>query len=156
MKKWTNLLFISFTFLLVSCVMNAKPESGENKTAAKGEVIVLDKASFLTKVYNYEKNHKKLTERISLCVKNEGCDAEQQSKKREIIAAVEKIKSRNDHKYGTKPQRSLALGEIAAQFFNFFHTTSKKISIRMHIFSDLTMYKRMRIAFLPGGSDIHI
>lgn len=26
----------------------------------------------------------------------------------------------------------------------------------MHIFSDLTMYKRMRIAFLPGGSDIHI
>ena len=56
MKKWTNLLFISFTFLLVSCVMNAKPESGENKTAAKGEVIVLDKASFLTKVYNYEKN----------------------------------------------------------------------------------------------------
>ena len=56
MKKWTNLLFISFTFLLVSCVMNAKPESGENKTAAKGEVIVLDKASFMTKFYNYEKN----------------------------------------------------------------------------------------------------
>ena len=48
------------------------------------------------------------------------------SSEAKIIAAVEKIKSRNDHKYGTKPQRSLALGEIAAQFFNFFHTISKK------------------------------
>jgi thioredoxin len=34
-----------------------QPEQGEsNKTAAKGEVIVLDKATFLTKVYNFEKN----------------------------------------------------------------------------------------------------
>ena len=57
MRKLTSLLFISFALLLVSCTLTAKPEQGEsNKTAAKGEVIVLDKATFLTKVYNFEKN----------------------------------------------------------------------------------------------------
>ena len=60
MRKLTSLLFISFALLLVSCTLTAKPEQPEqgesNKTAAKGEVIVLDKATFLTKVYNFEKN----------------------------------------------------------------------------------------------------
>lgn len=46
-------------FLLVSCSMSAKTE-GDNKvdetTVAKGEVIVLNKADFLTKVFDYEKN----------------------------------------------------------------------------------------------------
>jgi thioredoxin len=37
--------------------MSAKTEKNENKEAAKGEVIVLDKANFITKVFDYENNH---------------------------------------------------------------------------------------------------
>lgn len=48
---------ISIALLLVSCTMSAKSEKNETeKATAQGEVIVLNKADFLTKVYNYEKN----------------------------------------------------------------------------------------------------
>lgn len=44
--------------ILVSCSMSAKPEKNETEkvSSAQGEVIVLNKADFLSKVYNYEKN----------------------------------------------------------------------------------------------------
>lgn len=45
--------------LAFSCNMAAKSDKSgksDKETASKGEVIVLDKADFLTKVYNYEQN----------------------------------------------------------------------------------------------------
>lgn len=45
--------------LLVSCSMSAKPDNNESGKAAEGEVITLNKADFLSKVYNYEKNQGK-------------------------------------------------------------------------------------------------
>lgn len=57
MRKLKNLLTISIALLLVSCTMSAKSEKNETENAtAQGEVIVLNKADFLIKVYNYEKN----------------------------------------------------------------------------------------------------
>lgn len=57
MRKLKNLLMISIALLLVSCTMSAKSEKNETENAtAQGEVIVLNKADFLIKVYNYEKN----------------------------------------------------------------------------------------------------
>lgn len=59
MKSLRNVWMALMAFLLVSCSMSAKTE-GDNKvdetTVAKGEVIVLNKADFLTKVFDYEKN----------------------------------------------------------------------------------------------------
>lgn len=48
---------VSLALILVSCSMSAKPEkNGTEKATATAEVVALNKASFLTKVYNYEKN----------------------------------------------------------------------------------------------------
>lgn len=56
MRKLKDLFLISVVLLLVSCSMSAKSDKNETeKVAAQGEVVVLDKANFLTKVYNYEK-----------------------------------------------------------------------------------------------------
>lgn len=57
MKKLEGLLVLSVMFSLISCSMSAKdnnPQSDNNIT--KGEVIVLDKADFIAKVFDYEKN----------------------------------------------------------------------------------------------------
>lgn len=57
MKKLKDLFLISVVLLLVSCSMSAKSDKNETGgVAAQGEVVVLNKADFLTKVYNYEKN----------------------------------------------------------------------------------------------------
>ena len=50
---------VAAALFLVSCSMSANPEKNEPaKTSkqVKGEVVVLNKADFLTKVFNYEKN----------------------------------------------------------------------------------------------------
>lgn len=39
--------------------MSAKPDPENNEKASKGEVVVLNKADFLTKVFDYEKNQDK-------------------------------------------------------------------------------------------------
>lgn len=57
MRTLKDLFLVSIVLLLVSCSLSA--QSDKNKTesaAARGEVIALTKADFLTKVYNYEKN----------------------------------------------------------------------------------------------------
>ena len=57
MRKLKDLFLISVVLLLVSCSMSAKSDKNETGgVAAQGEVDVLNKADFLTKVYNYEKN----------------------------------------------------------------------------------------------------
>ena len=57
MRKLKSLLIVAIALVLVSCSMSAKPEkNGTNNTNAQGEVIALNKADFLSKVYNYEKN----------------------------------------------------------------------------------------------------
>lgn len=57
MRNLKNLLMVAVTLLLVSCTTSAKPEKNETQnTTAQGEVIALNKADFLSKVYNYEKN----------------------------------------------------------------------------------------------------
>nr|WP_129732813.1 thioredoxin [Parabacteroides goldsteinii] len=57
MRKLKDLFLISVVLLLVSCSMSAKSDKSETgNVAAQGEVIVLNKADFLTKVYNFEKN----------------------------------------------------------------------------------------------------
>ena len=57
MRKLKDLFLISVVLLLVSCSMSAKSDKNETGNgAAQGEVVVLNKADFLTKVYNYEKN----------------------------------------------------------------------------------------------------
>ena len=57
MRKLKDLFLISVVLLLVSCSMSAKSDKSETgNEAAQGEVVVLNKADFLTKVYNYEKN----------------------------------------------------------------------------------------------------
>ena len=56
MRKLKDLFLISVVLLLVSCSMSAKSDKNETgNVAAQGEVVVLNKADFLTKVYNYEK-----------------------------------------------------------------------------------------------------
>ncbi|MCC8197854.1 MAG: thioredoxin, partial [Tannerellaceae bacterium] len=50
---------ILMVLLLVSCTMSAKPDPENNEKASKGEVVVLNKADFLTKVFDYEKNQDK-------------------------------------------------------------------------------------------------
>ena len=57
MRSLKSLLMVVVALVLVSCSMAAKPEKNETeKVSAQGEVIVLNKADFLSKVYNYEKN----------------------------------------------------------------------------------------------------
>ena len=57
MRSLKSLLLVSVALILVSCSMSAKTEKNETeKTAARGEVIALNKADFLSKVYNYTKN----------------------------------------------------------------------------------------------------
>lgn len=55
MKNLKNLFFISVLLFAVSCSMAAKDKTNTSKTS-QGEVITLNKADFLTKVFNYEKN----------------------------------------------------------------------------------------------------
>lgn len=47
---------MSLVLLLVSCSMSAKTDKKDEGNAAKGEVVTLNKAEFLSKVFNYEKN----------------------------------------------------------------------------------------------------
>lgn len=47
---------MSLVLILVSCSMSAKTDNKDTKDAAKGEVVTLNKAEFLSKVFNYEKN----------------------------------------------------------------------------------------------------
>lgn len=58
MRSLKSLLMVVAALILVSCSMSAKPEKSETEkvSSAQGEVIVLNKADFLSKVYNYEKN----------------------------------------------------------------------------------------------------
>jgi thioredoxin len=57
MKNLKGLLMFSVILSLLSCSMSAKTEN-KNGTieATKGEIIVLNKVEFLTKVFDYEKN----------------------------------------------------------------------------------------------------
>ena len=55
MRKLKSLWLVSVVLLLVSCSMSAKSDkSSEAGTASKGEVVTLNKAEFLQKVFNYE------------------------------------------------------------------------------------------------------
>ena len=56
MRSLKSLLMVVVALILVSCSMSAKPEKNETEKvpSAQGEVIVLNKADFLSKVYNYE------------------------------------------------------------------------------------------------------
>lgn len=47
---------MSLVLILVSCSMSAKTDKKDAEEAAKGEVVTLNKAEFLSKVFNYEKN----------------------------------------------------------------------------------------------------
>ena len=56
MRKLKSLWLVSVVLLLVSCSMSAKSDkSSEAGTASKGEVVTLNKAEFLQKVFNYDK-----------------------------------------------------------------------------------------------------
>lgn len=59
MRNLKGLLMILAAMLLVSCSMSAKPDNNESEKAAQGEVITLNKADFLSKVYNYEMNQER-------------------------------------------------------------------------------------------------
>lgn len=65
MRKLKDLLALSLVLLLVSCSMAAKSDSAKSTDpteaagAAQGEVVALNKAEFLAKVFNYEKNSDK-------------------------------------------------------------------------------------------------
>lgn len=57
MRNLKSLMMVAIALVLVSCSMSAKPENNEAKDAtAQGQVVVLNKADFLSKVYDYEKN----------------------------------------------------------------------------------------------------
>ncbi len=64
MRKLKNLFLTGAMILLASCSMSAKESNNDNNAnpettdvkASTGEVIVLTKADFLAKVFNYEKN----------------------------------------------------------------------------------------------------
>lgn len=47
---------MALVLILVSCSMSAKTDKKDAEEAAKGEVVTLNKAEFLSKVFNYEKN----------------------------------------------------------------------------------------------------
>ena len=52
MRSLKSLLMVVVALILVSCSMSAKPEKNETEkvSSAQGEVIVLNKADFLSKV----------------------------------------------------------------------------------------------------------
>ncbi len=56
MKKVKFSWLVMLTLLIVSCSASAKKDNSETAAAAEGEVIALDKATFLRDVYNYEKD----------------------------------------------------------------------------------------------------
>lgn len=57
MKNLKSLLVFSVVLSLFGCSVSAQNDKGKGNTvSAKGEVVVLSKADFLTKVFNYEKN----------------------------------------------------------------------------------------------------
>lgn len=56
MKKVKFSWLVMLTLLIVSCSASAKKDNSETAQAAEGEVIALDKATFLRDVYNYEKD----------------------------------------------------------------------------------------------------
>lgn len=57
MRSFKSLWIVVVALTLFSCSMSAKPEKNEKeKSSAQAEVIALNKADFLLKVYNYEKN----------------------------------------------------------------------------------------------------
>lgn len=62
MRKLKDLLIISAALFLVSCSLSAKSDkqsagkTESTETVANGEVIPLNKAEFLSKVFNYEKS----------------------------------------------------------------------------------------------------
>lgn len=57
MRSLKGLLMAAVALVLVSCSMSAKSEKNETgNKSEQGEVITLNKADFLSKVYNYEKN----------------------------------------------------------------------------------------------------
>lgn len=50
-------MMVAVALILVSCSMSAKTEKNETENAtAQGEIVTLNKADFLSKVYNFEKN----------------------------------------------------------------------------------------------------
>lgn len=52
-----GILMIAVALVLVSCSMSARSDKNETEKAPEvGKVVVLNKADFLSKVYNYEKN----------------------------------------------------------------------------------------------------
>lgn len=59
MRKLKDLIMISVMLLLVSCSMSAKSDGNNKENVAKGEVIALNKAEFLKKVFDFEKNKDK-------------------------------------------------------------------------------------------------
>lgn len=65
MRKLKGLLMISAALFLVSCTLSAKSDENNagkaerTETVAKGEVVSLTKAEFLSKVFNYEKSPNK-------------------------------------------------------------------------------------------------
>lgn len=56
MKKVKFGWLVMLMLLVVSCSASAKKDKNETAAAAEGEVIALDKATFLRDVYNYEKD----------------------------------------------------------------------------------------------------
>jgi len=59
MKKLKSLLIMAVALVLVSCSMSAKSEKKDTgDTKSQDEVIALNKAEFLSKVFNYEKKKK--------------------------------------------------------------------------------------------------
>jgi thioredoxin len=57
MKKINNLIYFSIVFSLMSCLSaNKNKENKVEQITSGGEVVVLNKADFLAKVFNYEKN----------------------------------------------------------------------------------------------------
>ena len=59
MRSLKSLLMVAVVLFLGSCSMSANPDKNESEKVSqqkKGEVVVLNKADFLSKVFNYEKN----------------------------------------------------------------------------------------------------
>ena len=93
-----------------------------------------------------EHDHQKLAERISLCVENEGGNADQGGKQHQVIFTTKEVKGEEDQKGGKTPQHDFKYGKITEHLF-FQHNDLKKISIRIHIFKDLTMCNECNLHF---------
>ncbi|MDL2282692.1 thioredoxin [Parabacteroides sp. OttesenSCG-928-G06] len=55
MKNLKSLFFVVL-FMSVGCTLSAKSDNNQTEKTNTGEVIVLNKADFIAKVFNYEKN----------------------------------------------------------------------------------------------------